>query len=144
MLRLPVADLLRNNNAIVDRLSGGIWPTDGNQSSAMSKINIPDAFDSQGLILPTAMVQEDGSFSLPTTDRTVNETFRIIVWQAQGRDVIGTILQEIFNLLQGLHMQFGNLWVVEFQFAGDGPNLQDQALDDAEFGWSRWQAIVTR
>lgn len=144
MLRVPIAQLLHGDVTMLASLAGGIWPQEDEQASAMTREDYPTAFDSQGLIKPTALVQDDGSFSLPTHDRVLTETFRIILWQYSGRDVIDGALKRIFELLQGVHLQADTLWVYQLQWAGNGPNLKDGALNDAELGWSRWQAVVLR
>jgi len=144
MLRQEVATLLRGDGGMLATLPGGIYPSADYQASALSKADYPAAFDSFGELLPVALVQDDGSFALPTTRRTVSDTFRVMVWQQRGRDSIDGALARAFGLLNGATLNAGAAWVYEIQYAGDGPALRDQALADAEFGWSRWQAILLR
>lgn len=94
--------------------------------------------------MPTMLVQDDGSFPSLTHDRAATQTFRLILWQYSGRDVIDGALKRAFELLQGITFSSGSLWVYQLQWAGDGPNLKDGALNDAELGWSRWQAVLLR
>lgn len=144
MFRLPVSAKLGDDNALPVLLQGGIWPTDDGQASSMSRDDYPTAFDSVGRILPTALVQDDGSFALPNIERALNGVFRVFVWQAFGRETITAALKQIRDILDGAQIVAGSLWVYEVQWLGDGPNLRDQALDDAEFGWARFQVVATR
>lgn len=142
MLRLEVANLLRPELAAI--LQGGVWPDGDNDASKLSKASYPAAFSAIGEVLPVALVQDGGMFALPTTARTVSDTFEVIVWQQRGRESIDAALARIFATLQGATLNAGTSWVYQIQFAGEGPNVRDQALADAEQGRSRWQAVVLR
>lgn len=144
MLRLEISQKLRDEGSLLASLAGGIWPTTDQQASAMTREDFPLAFDDQGLIKPTMLIQDDGSFSLPTHDRLAMVTFRLILWQYSGRDVIDGACKRVFDLLQGQTVTTSSFWIYELQWAGDGPNLKDGALNDAELGWSRWQAVLLR
>lgn len=143
MLRQEIATRLRDSGQLA-LLTGGIWPHEDAQSSALTKKAYPAAFDSKGEILPTALVQDGGMFALPTTRQTVSDTFEVIVWQQRGRESIDGALAKVFTVLNGAAFGAGTAWVYELQFAGEGPNVRDQALADAEQGRSRWQAILLR
>ena len=144
MLRLEVASLLGADGVLAAILPGGVWPTDDARASAMAAKTYPAAFDAKGEILPTALVQEDGAFPFAGTPATVGDTFRVLVWEQRGRAHIDGALARIFVLLNGAQVGATGLWVYELQFAGEGPSVRDQALADAEHGWSRWQAVVLR
>lgn len=143
MLRSAIATRLAADSSLQVLLSGGIFPTGDEQASSMSKEDFPSAFDDKGEIRPCCLVQDDGSFSLPNLEQGVNATFRIFVWQQRGRETIDAALARFRFVLAPLTLQVGALYVYQLQWAGDGPNLRDQALDDAEIGWSRWQAVST-
>lgn len=142
MLRLEVATLLRSELGVI--LPGGVWPDGDNDASRLSKATYPAAFNAIGEVLPVALVLDDGMFPLPATDRTVSEIIRVMFWQQRGRESIDAALGRVFTLLQGATLSAGSSWVYQIQFAGEGPNVRDRALADAEHGWSRWQAVVLR
>ena len=144
MLRLEVAGLLRGDGVMLAALPGGIYPETDQQASVLSQQAYPEAFNAIDEVLPTLLVQDDGMFPLPITRGTVSDTFRLLVWQQRGRDAIDGALARAFALLNGARVNAGAAWVYEIQFAGEGPNIRDQALGDAELGWSRWQAVVLR
>jgi hypothetical protein len=141
MLRSSIASRLRADTSLQALLPGGIFPNGDEQASSMSKEDFPTAFDDKGEIIPCCLVQDDGSFSVPNLSQGVSATFRIFVWQQRGRETIDAALVRFRFVLKPLTLQVGSLYVYELQWAGDGPNLRDQALDDAEFGWSRWQSV---
>lgn len=144
MFRVPVATTLDDDGVLQATLPGGLWPQTDDQASSMSRQDYPAAFDDLGQIRPTLLVQDEGAFNIPVTSKTATYTFRLLVWQQQGRGAIDGALKRAFSLLDGAQLNVGGLWVYEIRWAGDGPSVRDQALGDAEQGWSRWQAIVLR
>lgn len=144
MLRTQVAALLKADGVMLAALSGGIYPTVDTEASYMAREVYPAAFDVNKQVRPCLLVQDEGSFPFGGGDRTLSATFRLICWQQGGRDKIEAGLRRAYTLLNGARVNTGVDWVYRFEFAGDGPNLRDQGLRDAEMAWSRWQAIMVR
>lgn len=144
MLRTAVRDLLNDDGTLTALLTGGIYPTADSQASILTKQDHPAAFDSYGKVLPTALVQDDGVFPFPGTDRTVSALVRVLFWQQDGRDSLEAALRRTFDLLNGARVALSAGWVYQFAFAGESPTLRDPALGEAEHGWSRWQAVMLR
>jgi hypothetical protein len=144
MLRAQVAALLKADGVMLAALPGGIFPTDDTQPSYMAREAYPAAFDTNKQIRPCLLVQDEGTFPFGGGETTVSATFRLLVWQQSGRDAIEGALRRAYGLLNGARVNAGADWVYRFEFAGDGPNVRDQGLRDAEHGWSRWQAIMVR
>lgn len=143
MLRQAVATLLRADGTLPGLLTGGIWPDDTHEAAAMARDTYPAAFDA-GEILPTAMVQDDGMFRFGDAPGAVSDTFSVLCWQQRGRGTIAAALTAIYAALEGTRVVVSGAWVYEIRFAGEGPSVRDQALGDAEYGWSRWQAVMVR
>lgn len=145
MFRLEARTLLHDDGVMRSYFGDRMYPNEDRDRSELSERHYPAAFDpNTGLILPTLLVQDDGAFPFGPLGATISSTFRLLVWQADGRDKIDAAFARSFTLLDGARFNAGTTWVYACQFAGEGPNLRDQALGDAEYGWQSWQAIALR
>lgn len=144
MLRVALRSRLAASSALAGILAGGIYPLAESDPDYLARETYPAAFDAWGDLLPTALVRDGGAFGIgPHGARGASQVVDILLWQQRGRDSIDAALIEIRRLLEPAALvTTANLWVYQLRYAGDGPSVRDQGLNDAEHGWQRWQAAI--
>jgi hypothetical protein len=135
---------LNSSSALRGILAGGIYPLTDDAPDELSKANYPDAFDSWGELLPTALVRDSTATPQgPYGARGASQVIDVLLWQQRGRDKIDAALKEIRRLLEpATALTTADLWVYRIRYAGDINVGQDSALGDAEHGWQRWQVAT--
>lgn len=145
MIREPVRAYLAADAALMATLVGGLYPEATGATAGQGELTregTPAAFDEFGDVKVAGLVVEDATIPFGPPHGT-QALFRVLVYQRRGRDGIDAANRRVFALLNRRRLDVGYGFIYEIRFAGFGPQARDQALRDAELGWSRWQAVQT-
>lgn len=144
MIREAVRDYLAATDAqVLALLTGGLYPTNAEPVTRVSTSDTPAAFDGFRRLRPVGLWTESNIVPLGPTRDSASAFLQLYVWQERGRDVIDAVLLRTYRALTAARVTVTLGWLYELRWVGDG-SARDALLNDAELGWSRWQAILKR
>lgn len=138
-MRAEVRDHLADDTTLMALLTGGVYT-----GTEISRQNTPDAFDTNGEIIPCALVTEESDTQAGPFTESGNISTRLFVavffYQRVGYDTIDAAMERTLELLQRAKLATGT-W--EIAWADDVRGQRDEALR-CSMGMSRYVATRKR